>query len=546
VRYSLVEYNLPVAANEDERMGLDLLIHLNSESLNPDFFNYPTFYYYLNLIIVAPLDNCAEILLRGRIFNLILSCCLSLVIFLLASRYLKSDIAGLIAAALTSFSPVLIMNASYITTDILMALLNALTLYFICCFLKTYKYRFWFISIVLAGLAISTKYNAAILAACIFIMDLIFAPELEANLKGANRFTALLNKKISTRVFSICLGAASLLLIASSQLPLDELFVSILHSEPGINSEVDSSDMLFISSALQKLLYSGVVVGLFALVCLGFPRFATRFTTIRPYAGIAIIATVFLAGTPFAIISFDKFIYDLGYEIKMNQMAGDYQFWTQYISWFIERECWLVLILAAVGVVYGLRYRRKYALLLILYLLFGYCLIGAARRGHLRYLTPMAPALYIFASYGLYSAGISLKKRFKVPLIDYAVVCACLIPIGLMLQPKISGFLSRHAQVEEMHHSYRFVESNIGSGKVYFSRYPRLPTVELNFNGIPVEELSYKQLSTGEFLSKMNDKDLLLVDRHSKSMINGTAMDALQLVWFSKENYYNPYLFKLK
>ena len=144
VRYPLTAANVPIAVNVDERLGLGILDRLRGDSWNPELFNYPTFYYYLTVALVTPLgfDN---VLQHGRVVNLLIGCALAVASDWLARQVFGSPVASFAAAALAMFSPILVHNASYISTDVLSACLSVLSLTFLARFYANARDHDWYV-----------------------------------------------------------------------------------------------------------------------------------------------------------------------------------------------------------------------------------------------------------------------------------------------------------------------------------------------------------------------------------------------------------------
>ena len=83
------------------------------------------------------------------------------VTFLIAQRW-GGWVAGLIAAAIVAVAPLHVTNSRYMTTDVPVALFCALTLLAVVEAERRGGDRWWVLAGVLAGLAVSTKWNGAI------------------------------------------------------------------------------------------------------------------------------------------------------------------------------------------------------------------------------------------------------------------------------------------------------------------------------------------------------------------------------------------------
>ena len=148
-RYYLVTYNLPVASNVDERFLLRVLYKFDHENtLNPEFFQYPTLYLYVKYFLLKPFVDLKDFLYYGRLLNLVFSSLLAVSTFWLSKQIYKATIPSLIAAALTMFSPTIIYSASYLSTDAQLALFCILSLLFLDRFFETKTYRPWLLGVL--------------------------------------------------------------------------------------------------------------------------------------------------------------------------------------------------------------------------------------------------------------------------------------------------------------------------------------------------------------------------------------------------------------
>lgn len=231
LRYSLITYNLPVTSRIDERIGLEILYRFESGSLNPEFFDWPTFYYYLTYFVTKPfIGNFQEIILYGRFLNILLGCFLIIVVFFLAKFSFRSEEVGLIAAFLAAFSSILIGNGSYMSTDILLTIFSLLALLFFILFSKEADYKYWFLGVLMTGFALTTKYTAVLVIATYLLLEIFFFRN-PADLKdGSNN---LLEKQFPLWWLSMGALAVGILGLAFYFFPRSILFC------PGlINKEV--------------------------------------------------------------------------------------------------------------------------------------------------------------------------------------------------------------------------------------------------------------------------------------------------------------------
>ena len=510
IRAPLIDYNLPVAAHVDERNSVDLLLHLKRESLDPGFFNYPTLYFYLTWLVVRPLESVEEILRAGRALNLVLACGAGLAAYGLGALALRSRWTGVGAAALTVFSPILVNSASYIITDVLFAALVTAGLAAMGCFFARGGYRAWVVGIACFGLATATKYNAAVAVAAYLLAEFL-CPPVAVDASAPSRWRAWLEGRWRRGTLTVlALGAGALALATGLFFP-ESYLLGLVESGQGLNSSVDSSDLRFLEGMRRKAWVAGVAATLFGGLCLLRPRLERRLSLRRPFAGGALAVAVFLACSPFVALSFRQFLFDFGYELKMNA-AGVEAYWARYPRWFAALESPVVAVLAAVGAATCWRTRRRETVVALLYLGLFYVLIGSATRGFQRYLTPMLPVLFVFSAHGLV-AGTRQLRRVGGGGVAAMFACGAVVVVALGQHPRVAEVTARAGTRDEMFGSYRATLAALGDGTVYYAGH--VPYLELRERGVRVHELPYARLSEGGLEELLGTGDLLLVDRRA-------------------------------
>lgn len=513
IRAPLIAYNLPVAAHVDERNSIDLLLHLKRESLDPGFFNYPTLYFYLNWFVLQPAESVEEMLRVGRTLNLLLACGAGLAAFCFGALVLRSRWTGVAAAALTVFSPILVNSASYIITDVFFAALATAAVAALGSFFARGGYRAWGVGVVCMGLATATKYNAAVAVVAYLLAEFACPPVAETSAPARTRasWRAWLEgrwRRGAIAGVALCLGAVGLL---TGVFFPESLLLELVESGQGLNSRVDPSDLRFLEGIRRKALVAGIGACGLAAACWRWPALERRLACRRPYAGGALAVAVFFACSPFVALSFRQFLFDFGYELKMNS-AGAEAHWAHYPRWFAQSESPLVGALALAGAAACWLRRRRESLVAILYLLLFYVLIGSATRGFERYLTPMLPILFVFAAYGLLDIAERLRRGLGggvAAMFGVGVVAV----VGFGQQPRVSEVTARAGTRDEMYGSYRATLGVVGDGTVHYAGH--VPYLELREHGVPVHELPYARLAEPDLDRLLVSGDVLLMDRRA-------------------------------
>jgi hypothetical protein len=301
MRYPLVHYNLPVCANVDERTSLATLFNIEKANLNPKFFHYPTFYYYLNFFILKAL-RIKNFLLYGRILNLLFGCILAISVFFLTKHFYRSNLSGLISAGFSIISPILIKNGSYIITDILLATLSMLALLFFAKYFEDQNYKYWLMAIIMTGLAMSTKYNAVIILISYAILEFLREKKDFSNSAKFCGILKLLNIHFPPRLIAVFFVIVALIFFSLYLFFPADLVSSILKTGGGTESVVDATDAQFIQSIRIKLLFISVLGLIIGIVFYRFKKISERFSFSRPYIAIFLTVFFFFIGSPYILI----------------------------------------------------------------------------------------------------------------------------------------------------------------------------------------------------------------------------------------------------
>ena len=154
---------------------------VRSGSLLPDYYNYPSFDYYLNLLVLAPdavssriagegsgerllrtLDSAAYLMCLRAVYLTIAS--LSLIwVYLLVLERRGSWLEALCAASLLAFSWEVAYHLRWVATDGMLMQFAALTVLFAVRALKSRRESWLMAAAVVAGLGCATKYPGGLL-----------------------------------------------------------------------------------------------------------------------------------------------------------------------------------------------------------------------------------------------------------------------------------------------------------------------------------------------------------------------------------------------
>ncbi len=537
VRYPLVLYNLPVSANVDERLSLAILYRFENVGLNPEWFHYPSFFYYLTFFWCDFWGDINSALFYGRILNLLFGCGLAVSVFFLSQYLYKSKTASLIAAALTMFSPLLIESGSYIITDILLAILSVIALLLLMRFFETAQYKFWLMGAFVIGLAISTKYTALIIAITYVIIELINYKSLS---EKSRRNWLLLNKGFTHSQLTGIFFILSLILFAIVILFPHELLMSILQTSGDLNSTVDAKDIIFFNSLRKKVLYLGILSLICTVLSYRFPRLFERFGLFRIYMGIGIITVGFLVASPYVLVSWKTFIYDFGSELKHNALHTEDSQWLAYIRYYFDKESLVVLAFFIIGIF--MSFKRKINLgVLLTYLIIYYIVIGSSTRSFPRYLVPALPILFAISGFGIDCVGSYLNKYRKG--FRSIVLLFVIVVIGFEVYAKLPSSLFQNYNKDEIFNSYQFVKK-YNPSQVYFSG--DSPNVELRIAGFEVEKIPEKALflDNYDFLTNLKPNQLIILDGAKNTQIYPEVRQQFKLLWSTNRGG-GQYIYKI-
>lgn len=189
---------LPYIGHPDEPHNLGMIRRLaTSGDLNPHWFDYPTFFYYLNAALYIPyylvfrllghLQSPQDIpplvavvmgsafapapglVIMGRLLTILVSLGCVVVAYLIARRVSgsPSSLAGLLAALFVAVAPIAIYNARFITPDTFVTFWVMLTIYAALGVLDKGQTSAYVATAVCAGLAAASKYTGGLVLAAL-------------------------------------------------------------------------------------------------------------------------------------------------------------------------------------------------------------------------------------------------------------------------------------------------------------------------------------------------------------------------------------------
>jgi hypothetical protein len=534
VRSQLLYFNLPLCANVDERQGLRLLIGFEENNLNPHFFRYPALYYYITYFFVKIFSSPENYIYWGRILNLVIGGSIALATYLLSSIIFNNKRVGLLAGLFTLSSPILVENSSYIITDPTLALFSILALYFM------YKYfwidnspRYYILMTIFIGLGIATKYTALLLLFVYISIEIIKKSSYSTK---NNQSTNIINKNIKPIYFTIIINLIGITLVIIPQILPKDIFVKLLLAGANINSVINIADINFIYGFLKKIIYVGVFCIFIGVISWFKPNIFQSLYRARIYLVILSTILIFFLLNPFVLVSIKQFIYDFGAELKANQFAGDSMQFINYLKIYYIKESLLVSILFILGLYWSI-INKKNVLILIIYIIIFYLVIGSATRGFERYLTPILPIIFSIAAYGLYSLYRFISKFTRYGfLIALLSIFLIFTDNYLWLKP-ILGKIDHH---DDIYDSYQFIIDN-NFNKVYYSG--TAPDIELELAGINTIQLAEKQINEQNISKILDNNSILLLDNSKNKFLKINNNEIILIKSIRAE--YGQHIYKL-
>jgi len=184
---------------------------VQSHTLLPEYYNYPSFDYWLNLLVLAPdvvtprvggesliqhllrtLDSHAY-LMRLRVVYLVLGSLTLVWVYLLVLQHVGKWLEALLAASLIACSWEVAYHLRWVATDGMLMQFAALTVLLAAQALKSSRQSWLFAAAVVAGVGCGTKYPGG----------LLIVPVVLAALFNASRFTPREKARLLIKVVAI-------------------------------------------------------------------------------------------------------------------------------------------------------------------------------------------------------------------------------------------------------------------------------------------------------------------------------------------------------
>jgi 4-amino-4-deoxy-L-arabinose transferase-like glycosyltransferase len=225
LRIYAVDFGLPYRYHPDEITVIGHALRFGEGDLNPHFFNYPSFHLYLLFfcyglyyvigqifgIFTNPTDfqelyysDPTSFYLIGRLLTVVFSVTTIVIVYYIG-KILCNKRLGLVAACFLTVTPLHVSCSHFATVDVPVTFWITLTVLFSIYILKKGDFKYYLLAGVSSGLAISTKYNGALLMIVVFIVHILRNAPDTNNKHFVEIFKKLLNSNIVMYVLLLVL-----------------------------------------------------------------------------------------------------------------------------------------------------------------------------------------------------------------------------------------------------------------------------------------------------------------------------------------------------
>ena len=179
IRLVGITYGLPLQLNIDEPTTISTSINLK-HSLNPDRFDWPHLYFYMNGALYAvfsvfrsitelfgridALYSSSALFLISRVFTAILGTLTIITTYFITNELFKSKKAAYISAFLVAILPIHVEESHFAKLDVAQAFFISIAFYYIIRLYNTSQAKYYALAGIFIGVATSVKYNAFLMA----------------------------------------------------------------------------------------------------------------------------------------------------------------------------------------------------------------------------------------------------------------------------------------------------------------------------------------------------------------------------------------------
>jgi hypothetical protein len=498
-------HNLPVVAHVDERTSLLVLKRFHDGSLNPQFFMYPSLYYYVTYFLTA-LFPFSKVLFYGRLLNLSFVGLTAAITYSFCRRHLDSRPAGVVAALCIVGSTTITNSAAYLCTDVLMASATMAALFYLVEFFHYKGRREWLMGMFLLGCAVSCKYTAFLLFISYGMTEILLRIQ---NRREETENDTWLGAKVP-RIVLVCilLGCGLIALVAALAFPTTAAmnFVAKTRTNPDLK---DPALYLAFFHHIRLLLVKIAILSVAAAILIGWFKMIYEFVALkRLYYGLGIVVLVSIIATPYSLITPKRFLYDLGALARTNVIVtSSHAQWGDYASWLVQNENMVLLVLSAIGLgIVAFKKESKF-LVVAVYLVVSAFVIGSAHVGYARYLTPLLPTVYCAAGAAL--TYLWDRKSGRLAILARLAIVVLAVIVLKQVGTKIVAERQQARGTDADFASYQAIISLLPDSVLYAGD---APGVELGLAGIQAKQVSWATLGQKALSAQIGCNQALVFD----------------------------------
>lgn len=321
LRVAGLDAGLPLDFNQDEVSAVELSLGINWNDPNPHLFYYGSLTYYILKSITASFFFL-DVVLMGKVTTLseyYLICRLTIVTFGVATVYfayvfgklLVNPLVGLFTAAFFALSPLAIHLSHYSTVDPIMGFWTAFSFVCMASFIRGNRLGLYIAGIGV-GMAITTKYNAALLLIPIFLISY----------QCIDRTSKPLEKWRVVVLYSLVLLNALLFI----GILLNKARLLILASSWTVRGEIQPVYIQLIDKILG--FYAGIMVGGLVLIlgiAIGWRwsrSLVQTFTSRLFLIPMVLASAMFALFSPFIFLDYPEFVRDFFFQLNKYSSGG--------------------------------------------------------------------------------------------------------------------------------------------------------------------------------------------------------------------------------
>lgn len=183
LRFYGIKFGFPGFFRPDEEYYVYTIFSMDGGDLNPHFFYYPTFHFYINLLVWRSYEmihffmktydpmqglhsftgkNMQTMYLLGRSVSAVFGAITIFVTYLIGRKF-YNPLVGIMAAIFIAFNPVHSLNSHFFKGDISTTFFMTLSLYFMLLYLQEAKRRDLYWAAIIGGAAFSANYYGGFL-----------------------------------------------------------------------------------------------------------------------------------------------------------------------------------------------------------------------------------------------------------------------------------------------------------------------------------------------------------------------------------------------